>query len=707
MNSSRWKLISDYTTKDEIIKDISRRTGIPPVAVILLMNRGMKKESEMLDFIRMSDEEFHDPFLIPDMDKAVDRIEKAIEAREKVVIYGDYDVDGVTSVSALYLYLKNRGILPGYYIPDRTEEGYGINNSAIERFALEKVSLMITVDTGVTAVEEVEHARSLGIDTVITDHHECRPELPGACAVVNPRRQDSMYPFKELAGVGVVFKLLMAMEFKRGGKEHGYEYMSKLCNEYIDIAAMGTIADVMPLVNENRLIVKKGLSIMNNRPRSGLTSLLNAAGKKDAGKRATVYSSTISFTVAPRINAAGRIDSARRAVGLFLSDDPDVTDRIAEELCEINRERQAEENRIIEEASEKIKNEVDLQNDRIIVLSDDGWHHGVIGIVASRITEKYGLPSILISFDKDIGKGSGRSVKGLNLVEALTDSSELLLKFGGHELAAGLSIERSALPAFKKRINEYVKNNLSEEGTVSCLEADCRLSPSDINVSTAEDASLLEPFGIANPSPLFVMEGCEIQKVQSLGEKHTKLILTKDGAELTALLFGTPRQALEMYRQDTTDVIFNLGINEFRGERTAQLILRGIRLSDGVCEPFEALRSRYREIMSGADFDKSEDILPSRDDLAAVYLYLKRRHGNTRDEIVGIREMLSYFKTNPRINYIKLRISLSVLAESGLIDAAFYGEHGENMKYLIKYVTAKANTEQAPTYVKLKYRSQK
>ncbi len=702
MLKNKWNLISPYTPASQTVLDFAAAAGIPPVTALLLLNRGMDTPEAARSFLTQSDAAFHDPFLIPDMEKAVDRLERAIARQEKVVIYGDYDVDGVTSVSVLSLYLKKRGLAAGYYIPDRSGEGYGINNAAVDRFASEGVTLMVTVDTGVTAVDEVEYAKRFGIDTLITDHHECQSQLPDAVAVVNPRRPDSCYPFKELAGVGVVFKLLSACEERRNaGRERESGFLGALSDEFIDLVAMGTVADVMPLVDENRLMVSKGLARMSEAPRYGVTSLLAAARGKDK-KGAPVTASAISFVIAPRINAAGRIDSAEKAVELFLSDSPAETERIAAELCEINRERQTEENRIIEEAAEKIRNECDFDKDKIIVLADDHWHHGVIGIVASRITERYGLPSILISFDGEIGKGSGRSIKGINLVEALTDSSAFLVKYGGHELAAGLSVERASLADFRASINNYVREHLSEAENAAGVDVDCELSAADLTLETAEALSYLEPYGIANPTPLFLLRDAVIRSLLPLGEKHTRLLLEKDGRSLTALCFGKTRGDIEYYPGDRIDLLFQLGVNEFRGQRSVQMVVKGIRLGEGVLTIDEGDRARFEALMNGAAFDKSEDILPTRDDIAPVYLWFKRRFGNGRGEITGLRELLGQFAGNPRIHYKKLRVILKILDECGIVSIEYMGDRQENLRYTVNFIRNKVDTEKAPTYVKLK-----
>ena len=421
---------------------IASELGLSEVCARLLWNRGYKTVDAAKSFLRNEDAVLHSPFLLRDLEPAVERIKLALDRGEKICIYGDYDVDGVTAVSMMYLYLFSLGANVGYYIPSRAGEGYGLSCAAIDHLAKKGVNLIITVDTGITATEETLHAKKMGIDMVITDHHECRPDLPEACAVVNPHRFDCDYPFPELAGVGVVFKLLCGFEMVKC-REAGIpeiDGVRKICREYADLAAIGTIADVMPIVDENRLIVAMGLRMISETKRRGLAALIEASSNTaggDSGKKRKITSGFIGYGIAPKINAAGRISNASKAVELLLAEDDRVAQAYADELCSINRQRQIDENRIAEQAMKKIEQSFDPENDRVIVIEDDKWQQGIIGIVSSRITEKYGLPSILISFDgatngdpsdDDVGKGSGRSVKGMNLVEAMNSCSDLLEK---------------------------------------------------------------------------------------------------------------------------------------------------------------------------------------------------------------------------------------------------------------------------------------
>ena len=418
----KWILKScDNPAAEEKINFIAKKLNIHPIVAKLLYNRGYTDEDSVRTFIGMESEMLCNPFEMKDIEKGIERIRQAIEGKEKITIYGDYDVDGVTSVCALYLYLKSKGADVDYYIPNRTGEGYGVSASAIDTLLKQGTRLIITVDTGITANEEVIYAKKKGIDFVVTDHHECRADIPDCCAVINPHRPDCPYPFKELAGVGVVFKLISAYEeavYKKSRIDAALYVFSK----YADLVAIGTVADVMPIKCENRIIVSYGLRMIENTPSPGIVALMEATTSKEKRERhrtrTKITSGYVGYTLAPRINAAGRIKSATIAVKLFLAQTEDEAARIAEELCAANRERQAEENKIMKEAYEKIER-LSIDENPVIVLDADTWHHGVIGIVASRITEKYSRPSILVSFEgnvagtqtpKDIGKGSGRSV---------------------------------------------------------------------------------------------------------------------------------------------------------------------------------------------------------------------------------------------------------------------------------------------------------
>ncbi len=670
---------------EEAVAALCASLGVSPTMGRLLWIRGYRTPEAVRSFLELEETCLHDPFGLADMKRAVDRIEAALERGERIAIYGDYDVDGVTSVSLLYLYLAELGADVGYYIPCRATEGYGISASAIDTLAERGVRLMITVDTGITALEEIEYAKTRGIETVVTDHHECRPELPDAWAVVNPHRADDTYPFKELCGVGVIFKVVCAhaMLRARAAGESEEDAVRRICRTYADLVAIGTVADVMPIADENRLIVKFGLRLLEHTERPGLCALMEAAaakpgeGKNISPKKRKINSGYIGFVIAPRMNAAGRVSSAGTAVELLLETEPTRAEELAEELCRLNTTRQVEENRIAEEAYRKLEESPEALGKRVIVLADDSWQQGIIGIVSSRITERYGLPSILVSFDgagrgypspDDVGKGSGRSVKGLNLVEALSACEELLVRFGGHELAAGLSVRRRDIDAFREKINAYAAEQLTKEELCLSLEADCEVEPGDLSISLVEEIDRLEPFGTGNEQPVLMLSDATVLHIQPLGGgKHTKLLLEKDGITVSAVWFGCHTHTLSFSVGDRVDLLFRLNVNEFRDTVTLQLILQDLRLTPSYASELSSLRARFGAIMAGASFGEEESVIPNRAEMGQVYRLLRReclRDGHT---VFSIRRLLSLLSKEGagELGYIKLRVILSVMEELG------------------------------------------
>lgn len=686
IKEKRWILKS--TDSPEFSRDaaaIAHSLQIHPIVAKLLVSRGYETPEKARSFFEMESEMLCNPFDLKDMKAAVRRILAAISRRERITIYGDYDVDGVTSVCTLYLYLKSIGAIVDYYIPNRATDGYGVTRAALETLAENKTALIVTVDTGITAIEEVEYAKTLGIEFVITDHHECRAQLPAAVAVVNPHRPDCSYPFKELAGVGVVFKVICAIEETHSVKSR-IAVAQKMFSLYSDLVAIGTIADVMPIHGENRIIVSYGLHMIESTKRPGLLALMDAAANRSDDRRndtkkkkvAKISSGYIGYTLAPRINAAGRIKSATRAVELFLSSSYNEAYRIAEELCAANKERQNEENKIIEEAFRIIEQDADRENNSVIVLSADNWHHGVIGIVASRITERFCCPSILVSFEggeksadgSDIGKGSGRSIKGMNLVDALCHCSDLLVKFGGHELAAGLSVTRENLPLFREKINAYARENLSAEDMVPTFEADLEVQFEDVNMSLAESLRVLEPYGVGNPIPTFAMYGVTVSDIVPVSDgKHTRLTLTKDGRDVTAMFFSTSPKSLGVFVGDSVDVIFNLDVNDWMGRRSVQLIVKDIRASKMQNEKSDSERLKFARIWEGESFSADENILPDRNDFAAVYrlILASSRLGVDTLSHREICAKASSSAEQRKIGYIKLKIIIKVLTELNVV----------------------------------------
>ncbi len=653
-------------------KELSLNIGVEYPTAALLCARGYSDEESALHFLKKDCSVLYDPYLMKDMDKAVVRIIDAVDRCEKITVYGDYDVDGITSVCNLYKYLKTIGADVDYYIPNRGSEGYGLNTAAVSKLIENKTKLIITVDTGITAVNEVAYASSLGVDTVITDHHECAETLPDAVAVVDPKRHDSEYPFKELAGVGVVFKLICACEqYLTTGKaytdsEDDELVMSSImdvCKNYSDLTAIGTIADVMPLADENRLIVSYGLNKLAVTKNIGLNALLKASGVEDNSKK--ISSSVISFTLAPRINAAGRMGSANTAVRLLLTEDKGEAQQIAEELCQANVQRQTEEMNIMQQAEEIIRREGIDKTQRVLVIHHENWHHGVIGIVASKLTEKYNLPCILISFegdDPDTGKGSGRSIDGFNLHEALTHCSDTLEKFGGHALAAGLTCNRQKLTEFKEKLERYASENISEEDAIKKIDVDFEFSDEEISLELAEELSMLEPYGASNPTPLFLLRDCSVKSIMSTAtNKHSRIALEKDGELYKCVMFGKSPERLGFSEGDCIDIVFNLGINDYRNMQNRQMIIRDAELCRSMCEELEAKKYLCEDIKDGRILPEKR-YAPDKEDCAKVFKYLKEREKNNTAFV-----FLNPASRKLNMDYIKLSLIIDIFECMGFI----------------------------------------
>ena len=547
------------------VKKIAEEFNISELLATVIVNRGIEKKEEIDIFLNPTRSNFHDPYLMPDMKKAIDRIEKAIEIQEKVIIYGDYDVDGITSITVLKKFLSDCGLEVDYYIPNRLDEGYGLNKDAIDKIKEEGYSLIITVDCGISGIEEIEYANSLGIETIVTDHHEPMDVLPNAIAVVDAKRKDNVYPNKNLAGVGVVFKVSQALAQRREMDEK--EYL-----KYLDIVSVGTISDIVPLIGENRVIAKLGLKLVQMTRNPGLKALLNASGYKETN------SNTISFGVAPRINACGRMGFEKEAAELFLTDNIVKANSITENLNKYNRERQDIEKRIFNEAIEKIKSE-DMTNKNSIVLASKNWHHGVIGIVSSKLTELYFKPSILLCLEDGLGKGSGRSVPGFDLHQALTDLSDYLDKFGGHEMAIGLTVDEKNIDVFKEKFEEYAKEKEIDK-ILPILEIDKQIGLKDIKLDVVKELDLLEPFGEANKPPIFVYRNLKIDSIRALSDgKHLKLVLKDGNVLINAIGFNMGDLSRDYLIGDKVDVAGNLEINSFNGRESVQINIKDIMKS--------------------------------------------------------------------------------------------------------------------------------
>lgn len=550
----------------EKVNEIKEKYKLTDLVANILVGRNIVKDEEIQVFLNPTRNDFYNPFLLPDMEIAVNRIIKAIENKEKVIIYGDYDVDGITSISVLKQFLEDRGINVFQTIPNRLDEGYGLNKEAIEKIAKEKYTLMITVDCGISGIEEIDYANSLGIETIVTDHHEPLDLLPNALAVIDPKIKKSKYPFNQLAGVGVVFKLIQAISNKLNLDEK--EYL-----KYLDLVAIGTISDIVPLIDENRVIAKLGLKLVEVTKNIGLRTLLDSLGYK------LINSITISFGVAPRINACGRMGQAEEALNLFLTKDLQEARNLTNKLNEYNSKRQDIEKRIYEDAISKIENE-NIASEDCIVIAGENWHHGVIGIVASKITDMYFKPSILICMEEDDGKGSGRSIPGFDLHNALCKTSEYLQKYGGHEMAVGLSLKKVDFNNFKKAFEDYAKTcNLKE--IVPIINIDKIIEDKELTIQSVKDLTKLEPFGEANKCPLFAYKNLKIDSIRSLTEgRHMKLTLKSENNNIvTAMGFNMGHRAEEFLIGDKVDIVGTLEINSFNGLEAIQFNLKDIMKS--------------------------------------------------------------------------------------------------------------------------------
>ena len=693
---------------------LAAELSISPVLASLLLLRGYDTEEKAKRFIACTDTVLHKPFLLKDMELAARRVLAALDGGERIAIFGDYDVDGVTAVSLLYLYLTELGADVCYYIPSRTGEGYGLSAAAIDKLAEENISLIITVDTGITANEEADYAASLGIDMVITDHHECRLPLPRAVAVVNPHRPDCDYPFAELAGVGVAFKLAAACEslraLSRGEREA--DGVRRVAMAYADLVAIGTVADVMPIVDENRVMVKLGLDRLRETERMGLAALMdevNAAGRGDTAKRRKITASYIGFTLAPRINAAGRMSDATIAAELLLSDNAAKAKALAARLCEINQLRQIEENRMAEEVFTRIEEEINLSDTEIIVLAGDNWRQGVIGIVASRVTECYGKPSLLITFDgvegepsgADHGKGSGRSIKGINLVEALSDSADLLVKFGGHELAAGLTVRRDRVADFRQRINEYTRAHAPVGGRQAVIDVDMELPLAAVTMPLVEELSLLEPFGVSNPTPRFLLRDLTVERITELGGgKHVKLTVTAGDRSLFALMFSTSRADLAFGEGDRIDLVATLDINEFRDIRSVQLTVVDARPSESFSFELEQGRTRYAALRRGDTFTADEGVLPTREQFVCVYTTLRREFRRGKSVYTDAELFALMRAEGLGITYPSLRYVLDIFLELQICGVKEISPY--TFRFDICYRQEKANIEKSSILKRLR-----
>ena len=563
--NKKWECYNvDENKVKEFSKEFSKEYKLNSILSTILINKGITKKEDLEIFMNPTRKNFHNPFSMPDMEIAVERILKAIHEKENILIYGDYDADGITSTTVLKEFLEERGVNVSTYIPNRLDEGYGLNKEAIKKIYDDGKRLIITVDCGISAIEEIDFANSLGIETIITDHHEPAEILPNALAIVDAKRKDNNYPFNQLAGVGVVFKVIQAISIKLNLEEK--EYL-----KYLDIVCIGTISDIVPLIDENRVIAKLGLKLVAQTKNLGLRALIDTIGFKE------IDSNFISFGVAPRINACGRMGNEQVALNLFLSKNYNEAKILAKQLNEYNIERQTIEKKIFDEVIEQI--EKNQKEKRCIVVGSKGWHHGIIGIVASKVTEMYFKPSILICFENEEGKGSGRSIPGFDLYEALTECKSYLKKYGGHSMAVGVTIDKLNFENFKKSMEEYAEKCKIDE-IIPIVYIDSEIFLKDVNIENVKSLKVLEPYGEANKMPQFLFKNLKINSIRSLSDgKHLKLTLKDDNCMIDAIGFNMGNLSEKYLLDDKVDVVGNLDINSYNGMENIQIILKDIRKS--------------------------------------------------------------------------------------------------------------------------------
>ena len=585
----------------ELATSLAKECDTDSFIALIAASRGYTDPAELDEFL--SDEiNFSDPFELVSMEKAVDIIWDTIYSEELIAIYGDYDVDGITATALLYSYLKSKGANVIYHIPSRENDGYGMNIPSIDMLHQKDVSLIITVDNGIASINEIDYAKSLGMRVVVTDHHLPQRELPTPDALINPHRADDITEFKDICGVTVAFKLVCALEGRSP---------EELIYDYGPLVALGTVADVMPLKYENRGIVREGLKSISDRCNLGLSALIKVAGIDED----ELTASKLAYAIAPRINAAGRMGDAARGVELLITDDDETARGIAEALNSDNIKRQSVEKQIFAEAVNKIEKK-GYKHNRVIVVSGENWHGGVVGIVASRLAEKYGKPTIVLSENEEFTSGSARSVGDFSIYNAIKECSYLLTKFGGHEMAAGISLYTSSIDDFRKRINEY-----ANEIEMPCaqLRIDCKLKPSALSLELVEDLKILEPFGCGNPVPLFALLNLKITRITAVGGgKHLRLNLFRDGVDFTAMLFGTTKSSFGFTEGELVDIAVTLDSNYFGGEQNLSIVIKDIRKSNLSEDLLFQQIDLYEGFKSGIQGDYTK-ITPTRQEVGVVY----------------------------------------------------------------------------------------
>ena len=622
--------------------------GYSPLTAMVLASRGLENPAAAEGYLDCNCH-LHDPFLMADMARATDRVRRAIDCGEKIAVFGDYDVDGITATCLLTCFLRKQGANCVRYIPGRLEEGYGLNPIAIHQLHREGVQLIITVDCGITAIEEAELCKELGIELVITDHHECKDTLPHAVAVVDPHRPDCPYPHRTLSGVGVAFKLAAAL---CGDQE-------AVLRDYSDMVCLGTVADVMPLQGENRVFVSQGLKMLQENPRVGIAALMKESGCP----RDNISASAIGFTLAPRINAAGRMGQIDLALDLFLTQDGETAAQLAAALCDLNRQRQAVESEIYSQALSMLPQG---QPPEAIVLAEESWHQGVVGIVASRMAEEFCCPTFLICLDGDHGKASSRSFGGFNLFSSLTTLSHLLESYGGHELAAGFTIHRSQIPEFRRQICQLAAQYYSADTPRTVLDIDCAVTPELLTVRGIDALSTLEPCGNGCPKPVLMMEKLVVDRISMVGNgRHMRLRLRQKHHIIPAIFFSATPESASIQPGDLVDVAFYPQVNEFRSERTVQMNLLDIRPSCSA--PCSASAARYAQLRCGAlSAADAAQLLPDRATLSTVWRYLAAAENTVREAPMCLCRKIVRWSGMP-LSLEQLLTCLDIFQDVGLL----------------------------------------
>ena len=645
--------------------------GISPLLANLFVARGLEDEEKRNQFLWEST--FSDPFLLKDMDRAVERIRKALYNDEKIVIYGDYDADGVTATSLVFTYFNATGADISYYIPSREGEGYGLNKVALRKLKEQGFDLVITVDNGISAVDEVAYANQIGLDIVITDHHRPKEILPPACAVVDPYRKDCPSPCKELAGVGVAFKLLCALE---DGDEESILF------QYADLVMIGTIGDVVPLVGENRCIVKRGLEQIIQTQNPGIISLMRIGGAREAS------SQSVAFTLVPRINAAGRLGDAQIAVELLCCEDEEKAQVLALEVNERNKRRKELEADILRDIDNMIKANPALLQDRLIVLAGHGWHHGVVGIVASRIMERYEKPCILISIDGTEARASGRSFGDFSLFDLLCSCDHLLTRYGGHISAAGFTTKAANVEELISCMSQYARDHFDEMPPYS-ISIDTPSHPRELTVETLRDLTLLEPFGCENEVPIVALEQVTIDGIYPVSDgKHLRLRLKKDGDMVYAIWFGMSPQQFPYPVGTVVDAAVSVGISQYNGEDRTNIIIKDLRLPLANQDRYFKAKQAYEKYRRGETLPPNfiKAMLPTREELGTIYRFLLKRKGFAFGE-----EILCMEISHPKINYCKLQIGLEILQELNFLTR-------DQGRIVLTGTISRVGMEQTPTY---------